>query len=198
MRLRHPAATVATCLAACALLLVLEDCQAAESLYNPASFRPLVADRRAAAAGDIVTVLVYESSSATTTADTNLNRNNTLGIQAQANARQHGLNLGVNNDFDGGGRVQRAGRVLAQLSVAVTQVDANGDLWIRGEQEIELNSDRQHIRIEGRVRPADIANGNSVQSNRIADLKLSYVGNGDLAERQRPGFWSRVMTWLGF
>lgn len=196
MRLHRIPARLAYLVTLSALLAA--DAGAVESLYNPASYRPLVADRRATAPGDLITVLVYETSSATTTADTNLNRSNAVGIQAQVNAKQHGLNLGVNNDFDGGGRVQRAGRVLAQLSVTVTKVADNGDLWIRGEQEIELNAERQHIRLEGRVRPFDVSTGNTVQSNRIADLKLSYVGNGDLAERQRPGFWSRVLTWLGF
>jgi flagellar L-ring protein precursor FlgH len=171
---------------------------AADSLYNEATFRPLVSDRRARLPGDLVTVLVYENSSASTSADTNLQRGNAVGISASTHKQQAAFNIAVNNDFDGGGRVVRAGRVLAQLTVAVTKVAENGDLWINGEQEIELNSDRQHIRIEGRVRPIDLNSNNTVQSNRIADLRLSYVGNGELADRQKPGWWSKVLTWLGF
>lgn len=170
---------------------------AADSLFDAATYRPMIADKRARQVGDMVTVVVTESSSATTSADTSLQRNNTVGVHVQAQGQPHGLNIGLNNEFDGGGRVARAGRILAQLNVNVTAIAPNGDMLISGEQHIELNSERQHMRLEGRVRSADLSASNTVPSNRIADLKLSYVGNGDLARRQEPGFLSRVMSWLG-
>ena len=38
---------------------------------------------------------------------------------------------------------------------------------------------------------------NSVVSNRIADAKIHYVGDGVLADGQKPGLITRVLTWLG-
>jgi flagellar L-ring protein FlgH len=181
----------------CLLLLGL-NAQAADSLFDAGTYRSMIADKRAVQVGDMVTVVVTESSSTTTSADTSLQRTNSVGLQAQGNGQQHGLSIAANNDFDGGGRIARTGRILAQLNVNVTAISENGDMQISGEQEIELNSDRQHIRLEGRVRPVDLSATNTVPSNRIADLKLSYVGNGELAQRLQPGFWSRAMTWLGF
>lgn len=170
---------------------------ATESLFDSTTYRPMIADKRARQVGDMVTVVVTESSSATTSADTSLQRNNSIGVQVQAQGQPHGLNIGLNNEFDGGGRVARAGRILAQLNVNVTAIAPNGDMLISGEQQIELNTERQHMRLEGRVRSADLSATNTVPSNRIADLKLSYIGNGDLARRQEPGFLSKVMSWLG-
>jgi flagellar L-ring protein precursor FlgH len=84
------------------------------------------------------------------------------------------------------------------MSVSVVGVAANGDLLVAGEQVLEINSDRQKIRVEGRVRPLDISDANAVLSSRLADAKISYLGDGDLANRQRPGFWSRLFQWAGF
>jgi flagellar L-ring protein precursor FlgH len=51
--------------------------------------------------------------------------------------------------------------------------------------------------LEGRVRPQDISDGNVVVSSRLADAKITYVGQGDLAERQKPAWWRKVFDWLG-
>lgn len=172
---------------------------ASENLYDEGSFRAPASDKRARLPGDALTVLIYETSSATASGDTSLQRKNGIAIQTDLsdNSPRH-LNLALNNDFDGGGTVQRMGRLLAQMTVTVTRVAANGDLWLLGEQLVEINSDRQRIRLEGRVRPLDISDANTVLSFRLAEAKISYVGDGDLAARQRPGFLSRVFEWLGF
>lgn len=170
----------------------------AENLYSEKTFRALASDKRAHLPGDALTVLIYESSSASTSADTSLQRSNEVGIRASGNRTTQKLDVAVNNTFDGGGTVQRAGRLLAQMTVTVTGTARNGDLLILGEQQLEINSDRQKIRVEGRVRPLDISESNTVLSYRIADAKISYLGDGDLAARQRPGLWSRLFTWAGF
>jgi len=81
--------------------------------------------------------------------------------------------------------------------VTVQEVMSNGELRVSGQQMLEVNNEKQHIRLEGRVRPYDVS-GNSVLSTRLADAKISYLGDGDLSDRQRPGWWMRLLTWLGF
>lgn len=181
-----------------ALLAALCGAAGADDLYSEKSFRPLASDKRAHLPGDVLTVLIVENSSAVTSADTQLQRRNDVGVQASADRHSHQLAVGVNNDFDGGGTVQRAGKLLAQMSVNITGVAENGDLLVAGEQALEINGDQQKIRVEGRVRPLDIADNNTVFSYRLADARISYLGDGDLASRQRPAFWSRVFHWVGF
>lgn len=170
----------------------------ADNLYDDKTYRPLASDKRAHLPGDILTVLIYENSSASTRADTTLQRNNDVSIQAGVNQHDNRLGVGVSNGFDGGGSVQRSGQLLAQMTVTVLSTTASGDLLVAGEQLLEINSDRQQIRVEGRVRPLDISDTNTVLSYRLADAKISYLGDGDLASRQRPGFWSRLFNWTGF
>ncbi|HEX8956835.1 MAG TPA: flagellar basal body L-ring protein FlgH [Burkholderiaceae bacterium] len=169
----------------------------AEDLYSEKTYRPLASDKRAHLPGDAITIMIYENSSASTTADTNVQRNTNVGLQASADQHGHQAAVGTNSGFDGGGTVQRSDNLLAQITVTVEKVAPNGDLWIKGEQVVEINSDKQKIRVEGRVRTLDISDTNTVPSSRIADAKISYLGDGDLASHQKPGWLSRFFAWAG-
>jgi flagellar L-ring protein FlgH len=169
----------------------------AENLYQEGNFRALTSDRRAYRIGDVLTVLVVENSSATATADTKTDRSNDAGVRLTTPNRQRNYALGLEEDFDGRGKSARSGRLLAQLSVSIVGIDSNGDLRVQGEQLLKINDEKQSIHLEGRVRPVDISELNTVPSNRLADAKITYVGDGVLAESQRKGWLSRVLTYLG-
>ena len=47
------------------------------------------------------------------------------------------------------------------------------------------------------MRPQDVSDANTVLSSRLADAKISYIGDGDLADRQRSAWWQRLLTWFG-
>jgi flagellar L-ring protein precursor FlgH len=171
----------------------------AQSLYDPATFRPLTADRKAFRVGDVLTVQVVENATAAADADTGTRRANTLSGQL-ARPRADALRIGVETsaEFDGGGRTSRAGRLVALLSVTVHEVLPNGDLRVEGEQWLTINDEQQRIRLEGRARPQDVSDGNVVPSTRLAGARITYLGEGHLAERQRPAWWRRALDWLGF
>nr|HRI55458.1 flagellar basal body L-ring protein FlgH [Anaerolineae bacterium] len=115
-------------------------------------------------------------------------------------ARADALRVGVDTagEFDGGGRTARTGRLVAQLSVTVREVLPNGDLRLEGEQLLTINEEQQRIVLSGLARPQDISEGNVVLSTRLADARITYVGEGDLADRQRPAWWRRALDWMGF
>lgn len=172
----------------------------AESLYDESRFRPLTADNKAHRIGDLLTVQVYENSSASSTANTGTKRSNDIGGSiTHANGRPVGqLSLGVSGEFDGGGRTQRTNKLLATLTVSVQEVFPNQDLRVAGEQFLTVNDEVQKVNLEGRVRPQDISDGNVVLSTRLADARITYVGEGDVSDRARRGLWRKVMDWLGF
>jgi len=167
------------------------------SLYDESQYRALTADRKARAVGDLVTVLIYENTSATTTADTNASRSADVSASLKTPTRDRQVGLATNNDFEGRGSTQRSGRVLGQLTVTVRGVQPNGDLLLGGVQELEINGEKQTIKLEGRVRSQDINDTNTVLSTRVADARISLVGDGVLAERQKPSWWHRLVTWFG-
>ncbi|TAK83713.1 MAG: flagellar basal body L-ring protein FlgH [Aquabacterium sp.] len=170
---------------------------AADDLYQPESYRAWASDVKAVRAGDLLTVLVTENASATTSADTTTDRATNASAQISTTSRSRKLEGTESHDFSGRGKTQRAGRLLAQLTVKVTGVLPNGDLLIAGEQQLDINDEKQLIRLEGRVRRQDVGDGNTVASSRIADARINYIGDGVLTDGQRVGLITRVLTWLG-
>jgi len=174
------------------------------SLYREGAFRSLTADRKAHAVGDLITVMVYEDASASTSADTSTGRDADVGVTVQLPLPHtspfhgtHSASAGTNNSFAGTGQTERNGRVVAQLTVPVVGVSPNGDLEIAGTQQLEINNEKQTIHIEGRVRPVDVNQANMVPSTRVADAKLSIVGDGTVNDQQKPGWWHRLLTLFG-
>lgn len=183
-------------------LLVTSLCLAAHtafgvSLYEEGRFRPLTADQKARVVGDLVTVMVFENASASTSADTNAGHEAGVSANLRTPSRDRSAGLSLNNDFEGRGSTQRSGRVLAQLTVSIREVLPNGDLLLTGTQELEINNERQTIRLEGRVRPQDVAENNTVLSTRVADARISFAGDGVLADHQKPSWWQRLLTLFG-
>lgn len=167
------------------------------SLYSDAGFQSLTSDRRKFQVGELLTVMVYEDSSATSSADTGTSRDASAGVGVTLPRSSKSAGVVTNNDFNGVGRTQRAGRVLAQLTVLVREVLPNGDLRVAGEQLLEINGEKQTIRAAGRVRPRDVNEQNVVLSSRMAETQLSFVGDGVLGDQQRPGWWQRLLRLFG-
>ncbi|MCW3640051.1 flagellar basal body L-ring protein FlgH [Burkholderia cenocepacia] len=178
-------------------LLVATPARAAD-LYRDSTYESLTADRRASRPGDIVTILIYENSSASNTADTSTKTG--FGVQGSVSTLYAGKNsaqVGLGDNYGGKGQIQRTGRLLAQLSANVTGVTPSGDLIVAGTQDIDVNGEKTRIRLEGRIRPIDIAANNTVLSTRLADAKIDYTGEGFITDRSRPGLIPRFFAWLG-
>jgi len=171
----------------------------AESLYDPATYRSLAADRKAFRPGDVLTVQVVESSSATSSTDTSTQRRNGLDASLRLlDGKQWGASAATSGEFAGGGSTQRANRLLAVLTVTVREVLPNGDLQVAGEQLLTINEEQQRVNVAGRVRPQDVTSDNVVLSTRLADARIEYLGEGDLTRRQRRAWWRKVLDWVGF
>lgn len=171
----------------------------ANSLYQgEGNFRSLTSDKRAYRVGDMLTVLVMENSSATANANTSAEKRGGLLFGWRATNRTENGNLQLGDTFGGKGQIQRSGKLLAQLTVTVREVDAaSGLLSVAGEQQIFVNDEKQEIRLHGKVRPIDILDNNTVLSTRLADASISYIGDGILSEKQHPGLITRFLSWLG-
>ena len=60
----------------------------------------------------------------------------------------------------------------------------NGNLVIRGRQEMRVNNELRELVVTGIVRPADIARDNSIPHSRIAEARVLYGGRGQLTSAQ--------------
>jgi flagellar L-ring protein FlgH len=169
----------------------------ADSLFSDDHFRAMVADHRAYRPGDSLTVVITEIASATSSAKTTTAKEATLNASLVKKNDSFDLSAGIGDEFSGGGKTERSGRLLARITVAVVSIEPGGDLNVKGNQVIDVNNEKQKISVAGRVRPQDINSDNTVLSARIRDAHIEFIGKGVLAEKQKPGIITRLLSWLG-
>ena len=148
--------------------------------------------------GDVITVLLSESTQAKRSQDSKVSRDSSndvvpKGLTAKAAGLAPSFLSGLKTD---GGKISNTGtgtaNQLATLegSVAVTVVEVltNGNLVLRGEKQLALSEGSEVIQVAGTIRPEDVAPNNTVQSRRLANAQITYRGTGDLAAASRAGW----------
>jgi flagellar L-ring protein precursor FlgH len=160
------------------------------------TFPSLVSDHRPYDVGQIVTVLIFEEASSTTSADTRTSKNLDVAGRLEVNTNLDMGSLNIENSSGGQGSISRNGRLIASVSATVQEIMPSGEMRIFGEQIIEFNDETQHIRVAGLIHPRDISSENTVLSSRIAQAEITYVGDGLLGSRQKPGLITRLLNWL--
>ncbi len=169
---------------------------AAAQVRPPTSWSSLVADRSSTRVGDSVTVLIFESSQASNSAQRGSRKTTKLSGSASADTSAHKVEGGIAGAFDGLGQTSRSDRIIASISATVVDVLQNGDLRLEGEQTLLVNGERTVIKLGGRARLADLTENNTVMSTRLADARIEYDSSGFGARSARPGIVARVMDRL--
>jgi len=178
----------------------------ANSLWRPGS-RQFFKDQRAARVGDILTVNVTVDDKAKVTNTTTRTRGNSesatlpnfLGAETGAlNKAFNGINvakpvdLGSNSSSTGVGSVDRDETINLKVAALVTQVLPNGNLVIRGKQEVRVNFEVRELEVSGVVRPEDITSTNTINHSQIAEARISYGGHGQLTDVQQPRYGQQI------
>ena len=147
--------------------------------------------------GDVITVLLSESTQAKRSQDSKVSRDssNTLlptGLTARAAAGTNllsGLKLnGGSVSNTGAGTANQLATLEGSVAVTVVEVLTNGNLVLRGEKQLALSEGSEVIQVAGTIRPEDVAPNNTVQSRRLANAQITYRGTGDLAAASRAGW----------
>ena len=193
-----PLRVVPIVLATAVLLGASSHSVAQDAADQPLLQRSLFADRKAHRTGDVLTVLITEQAAATATARTRADKEESVfGTINHPNEPPWHIDLNFGNDFDGGGQIQRTGRLVAKLAVVVDGVDREGNLQIIGEQNITVNNEKQRIALTGIVRPEDVTPDNVVASWRIVNAHIEFKGDGILARKQSPGLLTKLFDLFG-
>ncbi len=182
------------------------------SLFAASEQDTLFSDSRARRVGDIVVVKLVENTKAQNKAETTANKKGANDYQVGALMGQgsHGfipfLGLGPTNsvgtpalttsstsDLSGTGKTKRENYVTTSLAARVIRVLPGGLLQIEGAREIRVNEETEYMVVRGMVRTKDVSADNSVLSTQIADASIEYYGRGVLADKQKPGWFTRLM-----
>jgi flagellar L-ring protein FlgH len=170
---------------------------------------PLFENTVAHRVGDILTISLQEQTNATKSATTTTKKTTTEAMAAPTllgvPLTVHGTNILNNNlndatTFDGEGTSAQSNVLTGFISVTVAKRLANGNLLVRGQKWITINQGREYVRIQGIVRPVDIAPDNSVLSTQVADAIIAYGGTGTLADANTKGWLARFFDskWMPF
>ena len=174
---------------------------------------------RAYNVGDVITVLLNESTQAGRTQSGSVKRaakNDIIPSVASApdglNARAQRMRLptkilgtrldGIMGGVDlskaniesvGGGEADQQASLIGDVSVTVVEVLANGNLMVRGEKQLALTEGAEIIQVSGIIRPEDISPNNTVQSRRLANAQIAYRGTGDMANAAKAGWGTNAL-----
>lgn len=153
--------------------------------------------------GDTLTIRLEESTSAQKTASTTTSKASEASLAGpQVFGRPVTINGtpilegSMNNEssFAGNGASKQSNALDGQISVTVAKRFANGNLLVRGQKLVMINTGREYVRVQGIVRPSDIAPDNSVVSWKVADAYISYGGQGTVANASKPGWLYRFFN----
>jgi len=102
--------------------------------------------------------------------------------------------LGTDSKFTGNGAAAQSNKLDGNISVTVAKRFPNGNLLVRGQKWIAINQGREYVRLQGIVRPTDIAPDNTVSSWKVADAYIAYGGQGTIANANKPGLLYRFFN----
>ena len=188
-------------LALFALPVCFQTAAHAQSLWHDDSARPMFADKRAAAVGDILTVVVQEITTAVKNNETKTEKNSGLSAAVSTflfpgflsyKGSMPAVDYKSDLKHDGSGAINNSETIVAHVAVKVIEVLPNHNLLVEGKRETSFSKEHQTIVLHGVVRPENIGADNTILSYNIADATISIVGKGTVTDSQGKGWFTRI------
>jgi flagellar L-ring protein precursor FlgH len=170
---------------------------------NPGSLfgqgdNPLFSDLKAMHPNDIVTVVISEETTQSSSGSKSTSKDNSSSLGAglmtpttasglaskAANVFNDTFGIGFesesSNSYSGSGTNSRNESFTTTISARIIKILKNGNYFIEGSRELLINGEKQYIQISGVIRPYDIDQTNSIDSKYIADAKILYKTEGEI------------------
>lgn len=183
--------------------------QADGAIYDSSNNLFLFEDVKARRVGDMITVILQESTNASKNASTSTKKSSSidmpdptlLGRSVTRNGQPIlSTDANSNTEFSGEGGSSQSNSLSGNLTVTVAEVLPNGYLHVKGEKILTLNQGSEVVRISGIIRPYDITTQNTVLSSQIAAAEITYSGKGAIAGSNEQGWLTRFFnsSWWPF
>jgi flagellar L-ring protein precursor FlgH len=177
----------------------------AQSLWKETTSTSMLTDKRAHAVGDILTIIIQESQTATKDNTTKTGRSTDLDASIATflyspaasgfltkGGQMPAIKLNSKNNFSGGGQINNSEKIMAQVAVKVVDVLPNGNLVIEGTHQTAFSGETSDAVLRGTVRSEDIQSNNTVYSYNVANATIRYVSKGVVTDSQRKGWLMKV------
>jgi flagellar L-ring protein FlgH len=157
----------------------------------------IISDSPAFRSGDVVTVVLDETTQASKKADTSFGKQSNVAVQPSiflGKTFKTDIGLGASRDFAGTSTSTQQNTLQGAITVIVQEVLPNGLLRVNGEKTLFLNQGEEFVRLSGYLRAADIDADNRVSSQRVANAHIAYSGRGALADSNNAGWMMRFFN----
>jgi len=173
--------------------------------------RAFFKDNRANEVGDILTVSISISDSASVSNRTERTRDDGedsnltnlfgfeqgLGKIVSSNVlNESTVSLDTDHSTSGEGSIERDESIDLTIAAIITQILPNGNLVINGRQETLVNYELRELNITGIIRSEDISSSNTIDHTKIAEMRVTYGGRGNVSELQQPRWGMQVLDIL--
>jgi flagellar L-ring protein precursor FlgH len=178
-------------------------------IYRQGNDIPLFENATARRVGDVVTIHLVESTSASKSSSTTTSKKTSISMPSPTIIGKPVTITGNNifetdvngaNSFDGKGDSAQSNQLTGDVTVVVIRKLQNGLLQVRGQKWVAINQGKEYVRIQGYIRPIDIQPDNSIESTKVANASISYGGKGPVASASAPGLLARFFNskWMPF
>jgi flagellar L-ring protein precursor FlgH len=99
---------------------------------------------------------------------------------------------GSRNSLDSKVQNTRTTSFKDSITCQVTQVLPNGDLVVQGQKTIQMNKERQDMMVSGIVKPYYVNKSNQIPSNLVANFQMIRGGHGVVSRQQNDGLANKI------
>ncbi len=161
-------------------------------------------DSRARNVGDLLTVIISESSEVQNSENNTMNKASSNSVDSDVEAASGGglgaqaasASLSIANSakraFSGKADYRDSREYTDHITVTVVDVLPNGNMVIAGRRSLTIAGEQRTLVMSGVVRPIDLGPDNKIHSRYVADLKTVYEGEGASRRFVRQGWFSRA------
>jgi flagellar L-ring protein precursor FlgH len=157
-------------------------------------------DHTACKEGDLITVIITESTAASFSANTSTSKDDSASVNKGIGPILQNLipnwGIGASQKSTGTGATTQTGSFTGTVSAVVKKVFPNGTMLIEGNRDIVYNKDTQTIKLSGIIRQEDITPTNTIFSTQMANASIKASGKGQISDRQRKGLLIRLLDWI--
>jgi flagellar L-ring protein precursor FlgH len=175
------------------------------SIYRP-NGGPMgsIANKTARRPGDLITVLISENQDVSNQETSDIKRETSLDyallnfdIKDNAFNPLPAIQGEGEDELKGTANYKKKGEFTARVTAIVVDVLPNGNLVLNGRREIRIDQETKVLEITGVVRRYDVKPDNTVQSELVADARVSYAGEGPLTDAtNRRGIGKAIFDFI--
>ena len=164
--------------------------------------------------GDIITIILEENMAAKKAAKTSTKKGTTNKIDSPimfgitpkitgsipdmlgntGGTADLSFGYGSTNDWSGDGSSSQSNSLTGEISVFVIGKTATGNLIIKGEKNLLINTGSEKVVLTGIIRTDDISSENTIVSTKVANADIRYYGSGVVSDVNEQGLVTKLFN----